>query len=247
MKVLCFNYRRNIQPFAITTQTINFYELTFVFKGEMLYFVNGTEYRLQAGDGIFIKPNSTRQRPTREDTATYVSFTFTTEKPIDLPVKIPNALNNECKLLIACADEIRNKQYADSEEQVEALVECMVANVRANIEYTKEHPLVLQIKQFINANLSEKITLQQIGEETYFSPLYCETVFRQKTGTSIIKYVTKRRIEEAQKLLFDGQLSLRIIAEKVGFEDYNYFARVFKKTTGSTPTEYKKLFVRERE
>ncbi len=224
-------------------QIINFYELTFVFKGEMIYFVNGTEYRLQAGDGIFLEPNSVRQRPIMEDAATYVSFTFTTDKIINLPVKISNALNNECKLLISCADEVRQKQYADSEKQVESLVECILANVQANLEYTKEHPLVLQIKRFINENLSKKITLQQIGEQTYFSPLYCETVFKHKTGTSIIQYVIKRRVEEAQKLLFDGQMSLRLIAEKVGFEDYNYFARVFKKTTGSTPREYKNSFV----
>jgi len=73
----------------------------------------------------------------------------------------------------------------------------------------------------------------------FFSPLYCEIIFKRYTGTSIIKYLIQQRIERAKALLLDGTLSLKAIAIAVGFEDYNYFSRVFKRATGTSPKQYK--------
>ena len=65
-------------------------------------------------------------------------------------------------------------------------------------------------------------------------------IFKQKTGLSIIEYVLKERITLAKSLLMEGSFPLTKIAEQVGFFDYNYFSRTFKKLTGYTPLAYKK-------
>ena len=57
---------------------------------------------------------------------------------------------------------------------------------------------------------------------------------------SIIEYVLKERIAMAKSLLMEGSLPLTKISEMVGFSDYNYFSRTFKKQTGYTPLAYKK-------
>ena len=242
MQLVYYRHNHRGAPSAVPKGPISFYELTIVLKGALVYRINGQEQTVTEGEGIFLTPGMQRERADCADSVNYVSFNFLTDAPPDLPLKIPQIVNNECKLLIACADEIRQKYYADADKQLIPLLECLLLNVRSNLENTKEHPLITQVKRYVNEHLSEKITLQQIGEETYFSPLYCEAVFKQKTGISIIRYVIQRRIEEAQKLLLEGTLSLKKIAETVGFEDYNYFARPFKKATWRTPREYKNSF-----
>jgi two-component system response regulator YesN len=61
-------------------------------------------------------------------------------------------------------------------------------------------------------------------------------------GRSIVDYIIEKRVEEAKKLILLDTMSLRIISDTVGFSDYNYFARTFKKRSGYTPLEYKKKF-----
>ena len=60
---------------------------------------------------------------------------------------------------------------------------------------------------------------------------------------SITDYILEQRIAEAKRLLWRNQYPLKQIAEMVGFNDYNYFARTFKKRTGYTPTEFIKKSV----
>lgn len=95
------------------------------------------------------------------------------------------------------------------------------------------------------APLIRKFTLPHFALIAFFASIM---LFLSKqlhliaSAFSIIRYVIQRRVEEAQKLLLEGTLSLKKIAETVGFEDYNYFARTFKKATGRTPREYKNSF-----
>ena len=239
MKLIFYRHNHHGTPPSVKSAPISFCDLTLVLKGELLYRIDEREYRIQEGDGIFITANSLRERLDSQASPNYVSFNFITDAPPVFPVKLPQILNNEIKLLIACADEIEQKYFPDGDIQIEKLLECLLYNIRSNLESTKEHPLVTKIKRYVKDHLSEKITLQKISEETYFSPFYCETVFKQQTGYSIIAYVIEYRVEEAQKLLLEGSLALKTIAEAVGFEDYNYFARTFKKITGRTPREYR--------
>ena len=89
----------------------------------------------------------------------------------------------------------------------------------------------------------KRITLEDIGKLTFFSPIYCDTVFKKDTGRSIIDHLIERRIDEAKKLLSSPDLSLSKISELCGFADYNYFCRVFKKRVGVTPGAYRKTMM----
>lgn len=242
MKLIFYRHNHHGVPPSVQSAPISFCDLTIVLKGELLYRVDGQEYRIGEGDGVFIATNSLRERLDSQASPNYVSFNFITANPPVFPVKLDNILNTEIKLLIACADEIAQKYYPDGESQIEKLLACLLQNIRSNLESTKEHPLATKIKRYIKAHIAEKITLQKISEETYFSPFYCETVFKRETGYSIIAYAMEYRVEEAQKLLLEGAFSLKKVAEAVGFDDYNYFARAFKKATGRTPREYRNSF-----
>jgi len=242
MKIIYYKHQRNYMPAKIPLSNICFSELTIVFQGSMYYTVQGELIVLQAGDALFMPRGTTRERLKSDAPANYISWNFYEDYPIDLPVKIPNALTNEIKLLHICADTIADKYYADTYEQIAKLLDCILMNLKANINLSSQHPLVKTIKNFLFEHLKEKITLKQISEFAHFSPVYCDIVFKRETGESIIEFLLKRRMEEAQKILTDGTYSLQKVSSFVGFEDYNYFARTFKKHTGYTPGEYRKIF-----
>ena len=83
-----------------------------------------------------------------------------------------------------------------------------------------------------------------MGEAAFnsgFSDLsYFCRFFKKNVGVSIMDYFTKIKIEQAMKLIAEGELSFRTISERLGFESPEYFSRVFKRKTGLTPTEYAK-------
>ena len=68
--------------------------------------------------------------------------------------------------------------------------------------------------------------------------MYLSGLFKENTGISYVKYLTGVRMNNAKKLLAEGEKAM-VVAEKVGYREYNYFCRVFKKQEGITPTEYR--------
>ena len=245
MELILYRHTRNCIPKKIERSAIAFFELTIVLAGTVTYLINGETVSLTAGDAVFIGSGTERERPEVNTTADYVSFNFhfAPDTPVNLPVKIEAALNNEIKLFLVCADEILSKHYPNADEQIAKILDCILTNIKATLTRAEEHPLVSKIKDFLMERLSEKVTLKKIGEITYFSPVYCDVVFKRETGKSMIDFLLDARIEEAKKLLSDGTLPLQKISEYVGFDDYNYFSRTFKKRTGYTASEYRKAFL----
>lgn len=243
MKTLDLFYARHNkgQPSkAIDHQFIRYYELTVVLRGRFFYEVNGEAFEVEAGDAIFVRANSTRTRPA-ESYVDYVSFNFRSGDEFCLPPLIKNALVGETRLLLEACDRIDEEYYLDNNEKKGHLLAALLAILEERVKREGQNPLTVKITSYINANFSKKITLDEIGRLTFFSPIYCDTVFKRDTGRSIIDYQLELRIDEAKKYLINGSFSLGQIAETVGFDDYNYFCRVFKKRTGSTPTEYKRM------
>lgn len=232
--------RRGIAP-AIAEAPIYFYDLTVVLEGRLDYLINGKPITLSAGDAVLIGKGSLRKRAASAERVDYISFNFHTQAPPQLPQVMRGAVQNETKLMIAACDEITKRYPLGHEAAVSHLVSALLLSFENNLQEARISPLTAKIVQYLSANLSKKITLSDIGKITFFSPVYCDTVFKRDMGTSIIDYLLGERVAEAKKLLIEGSLSLSEVAQMTGFEDSNYFARVFKKRTGYTPTAYKKI------
>lgn len=95
--------------------------------------------------------------------------------------------------------------------------------------------------KFIQENYTQKITLQMMSDYLYLSKNYFVNLFKSETGESFVEYLTKYRIEKAKELLKDHKLKTSDVGAMVGIEDYRYFSKVFKKTAGMTPREYKEI------
>lgn len=241
-----FYYRHNKlgeRPHVIDTQRINFYELTFVLKGELTYRVNGVNVHLKENDCVFIKDGDVRERTT-SSFCDYISFNFHNPPPFNLPNHFKDCVSGEIKLLFSVCDEISAKYY-DSSDKISTALDLIIKILNDKLCTNEENPVIVNLKRFIGNNLSKKLTLELIASQVGYSPNYCDTLFKKETGESILNYVIKERVEKAKLLLQEGILSLKETALSVGFPDYNYFCRTFKKISGYSPTEYKLSLVKK--
>ncbi len=93
--------------------------------------------------------------------------------------------------------------------------------------------------QYINANFTEQLSLNHLAEKYGCSPNHFIKKFKEKTGYTPIKYLAVKKVEVAKKLLETTSLPINSVMEKVGFYDASYFSKLFKKTVGYSPREFR--------
>ena len=92
---------------------------------------------------------------------------------------------------------------------------------------------------FIDRNLDQPITANELSKTIGFSRSHFSTVFKKEVGTSYIAYLQERRLNKAKILLSSTDWKLNEIALKIGMEDYKHFCKWFKRNTNMTPTQYR--------
>jgi len=100
--------------------------------------------------------------------------------------------------------------------------------------------IIHQISSLIDRSFSRQLTIEDIAKQVYLSPNYVRTLFKEKTGETILEYLTRVRIQHAAELLKDKSKKIHEIAAAVGYENVSYFCSVFQKFKGTTPNEYRK-------
>lgn len=84
---------------------------------------------------------------------------------------------------------------------------------------------------------SSEISLVTVSEKIHVSSNHLSRVFKKETGISFIDYLTSYRIDLARQLIKNTDIGLKEISDRIGFNSYNYFLRVFKEKTGHTPSQ----------
>lgn len=101
-------------------------------------------------------------------------------------------------------------------------------------------PTIEKITQYIEENIAERVTVANICKTFYISKNKLYNAFETFHEMTVQKFITLRRVESAENLLKTTNDTVAIIAEKVGFNDYNNFIKLFKKNYGLTPLQYRK-------
>ena len=99
-----------------------------------------------------------------------------------------------------------------------------------------------QLLYYIESHFYNKLTLKELAKKFHMNPNYCCSLFTKNKKTTFSQYLTNIRVNEAKKLLTETDHSLDKIASLVGFHDYFYFSKVFKKSCGTSPKDYRKKF-----
>ncbi|GAB2570912.1 response regulator transcription factor [Gracilibacillus alcaliphilus] len=105
-----------------------------------------------------------------------------------------------------------------------------------------DHPVIQTVIQYIKANYAEELSVRSLAVMVSIDENYLSALFKKETGDTLIQYIHHTRIEQAKKELKETTLSISEIAEKVGFLNDNYFIKIFKRITNSTPKAYRKQY-----
>jgi AraC-like DNA-binding protein len=98
--------------------------------------------------------------------------------------------------------------------------------------------------RYLEENLESKVGVEKLGEIAGLSAHRFSALFREVMGASPHQYILRRRIEKAMRMLTTSEAAVMEIAGQLGFHDQPHFTKLFKSTTGVSPTFYRKNFRR---
>jgi len=91
---------------------------------------------------------------------------------------------------------------------------------------------------FVNENYHRQIQLSDAAEAAAVSPAYLSRLFGESMDSSFIDYLTSLRVESAERLIREKRMSIKEVSFAVGYQDPNYFSKIFRKMTGISPSMY---------
>lgn len=94
--------------------------------------------------------------------------------------------------------------------------------------------------EYIGRHYNEELMLNDISEYVNLSPQHFSKIFKESTNYNYVEYVNNLRISKAKEFMNNTDRTIKEICYQVGYQDPNYFSRIFKKYVGITPTEYMK-------
>ena len=162
-----------------------------------------------------------------------------------------------CDVLIECVNQYADQKgvetdnvmeifvkryiYCDDTEKMEREITGYVKLVMDSIRMKSndEEYMFDRMKRYIVENFDKKLTLQVLADHFYMSPNACSEILKQKMNISFNDFLKEIRIGKAKELLDTTELSAEKISEEIGYANAKYFFKIFKKETGSTPSEYR--------
>jgi len=175
------------------------------------------------------------------------------------PSRRLQAMDAACNLLFLCLSQFTNGEEIASQifagepegyrciyrrrsiqeiaDYIDALRAGLVRALRSQRRGYKDQ-IIRQIKGYIQANLGQRLTLNNVAAVFGFSPNYLSQLFARQAGCSFVEYVNGEKIRAAKEMMREENVKFYEIAERLGFENAFYFSKVFKKIEGCSPREY---------
>ncbi|MBR5266175.1 MAG: helix-turn-helix transcriptional regulator [Clostridia bacterium] len=238
--------------------------ITVLLHGSGNCFVEGNCYSISDGDAILLRANELRRFSFKEGglherMSIYISPSIIS--PLwDSPLMLfrifkdrPHGFGNKLHLsgyLMSPLDEIKNllMRFADNPDDI-AKAEMQLSILRLLVRlYSAEasaeennpyavDPEIYNICQYINNNLTEKLTHQQIGQHCGVSRYQLTDIFHRCTGMTVTEYITQKRLIRVSELVSEGS-KIESAAISAGFHNYTNFYKAFIKYKGVSPKQY---------
>lgn len=253
----------------VTYHSHDFLTIIYVLSGTCTYNISEVPHKVKKGDLMIFNPQVKHGKilvPGTEITEFHVGYENVHIK--GLPINhflegdtspIINISNYETEIL-KCYSEMTSKRCSNQpalELELKALGMRLLSILfnatfdnstlkqkgYLNLEGYDKTTIVNTVLEFINDNYMNEITLDVLSQNMYLSPIYVSKIFKESTGDSPINYLIKLRLSKAKLLLEEGELSIKSIAQAVGYTDVYHFSKLFKKYYSCPPSSlrHKKL------
>ncbi len=242
------------------------YEIYLFLKGNVNCYVEQQCFHLERGDLLVIRPGQ-YHRPAMLDSNTYERITLNLQATVlrhfstdssDLEsifrepsrdkvcyVHLSEDQLHQYLTLIAQTEQLLNSEEFGSDILIQSCLARIFVLINQAFRTTDRQTsnimpkLIRDLLRYIDANLSEPITLKTLEQEFYLNGTYISRQFKKHTGLTLRNYLLERRISYARTLL-GSDLSITEVCQKSGFSDYANFIRSFTKTVGISPGKYAK-------
>jgi AraC family transcriptional activator of pobA len=227
------------------------FHLALVTYGKCVYWVNEEKIILEKGDLMLIPghvPYYGKSIPTVVHTKYVVNF-HTLAAECVLPLL---RLQEPFKQKLGCFEVILERlrgiltQYKEKPAYYELMAEALLMEALIFLNQEKDrsvissekHRRVESMKQYIASHYRERVTKEELGDVISTTPNYAATLFKGVTSQTISEYVHNQRMKTAVYMLTESQLTISEIADYLGYNDVSYFYRIFKRSTGRSPSDF---------
>jgi len=141
-------------------------------------------------------------------------------------------------------NEEEYEQYNGSYDNIDGLIvwiEKLLPKYKTTgcTEQNIEDSAVIRAIKYIKKNIDKNVTRGQLAEQVHLNSEYLSRLFKKETGMMLKDYIVSEKMKAAKHLLLTTNLSVSIIASKVGYSNFSNFTQIFKKTEGVTPGEFR--------
>ena len=175
----------------IRSNTIAYWDFTFVLEGELVYWGNGERFRIKKGDAICFPPGTCRMREDSHAPVRYVSFNFTTEHPelLPFPLYMPDCITGTVRALLAAFPRSHLSRDSFDREKCMNMLNFILLELLEERQQPVSSPHVEKMLEYIGSNLHRPITLSQLSSHAGISREYACQLFRKETGLTVTQYV----------------------------------------------------------
>ncbi|MEK3854150.1 response regulator transcription factor [Cytobacillus sp. FSL H8-0458] len=133
--------------------------------------------------------------------------------------------------------------YSHDIHQLKAVLKeyCRELRLAINQEASKRSPIVQNVLDYIHAHYDQGVSLKTLGQQFHVNAIYLGQLFQKELGVVFSEYLNRFRLEKAKELLRTTHYRAGEIGKMVGYSDTTYFYKQFKKTVGTTPSEWRKI------
>lgn len=222
---------------VIIQNKIDFYDFTFVLSGSMTYTANGKTYILKKNDAIFLKPGTIRSRLATPEPVRFVSFNFNLlpGSKLNFAEYLPNCISVNIKNLVSVFPQSHISPYFHSKEKIANMLNYILFELQDVVTLQFNNEYIIRILRHIDAHITEKMSLQSISSEVGLSKEYTAYLFKKETKRTLTDYINERKMLLAKELILQNVMTLTELAVYLGYSDYSYFSKLFKRYFDVTP------------